>query len=152
MFFIFLLLKEERYVYRLPDLLFFRHEQQFRILDRSEIDLDRSQIDLRKKCFNVNNFRKVLKKSSVKFTFYALVTTFSKRQFTKQTFLDICRIFLFCQFEVSWQLIFKDRFYSARVQLQKNRRFEQLWTESSLLFTFYCLLFPFLNTLMLQIY
>ena len=44
----------------------------------------------RNKCFNVNNFRKILK-SSVKFAFYELVTTFSKRQSTWQGFLDICR-------------------------------------------------------------
>ena len=45
----------------------------------------------RKKCFNVNNFGKILKKSPVKFAFYALVTTFSKRQLNWQSFLDICR-------------------------------------------------------------
>ena len=74
----------------------------------------------RKKCFNVNNFRKILKKSPVKFAFYALITTFSERQFTRQSFLDICRIFLFCYFEVSWQFIFKDCFYSAMAQLKKT--------------------------------
>ena len=36
----------------------------------------------RKKWFNVNNFRNVLKKPPVKFAFYTLITTFSKRQFT----------------------------------------------------------------------
>ena len=45
----------------------------------------------RKICFNVSNFRKILKKSPLKFAFYALITTFSKRQFTWQSFLDICK-------------------------------------------------------------
>ena len=35
-----------------------------------------------KKRYNMNNFRNILKKSPVKFVFYALVTAFSKRQFT----------------------------------------------------------------------
>ena len=74
----------------------------------------------RKKRFNGNNFRKILKKSPIVFAFYALITTFSERQFTWQSFLDFCRIFLFCYFEVSWQFIFKDCFYLSMAQLKKT--------------------------------